>query len=435
MKSSLSFKIMTSFLSVLLAVNVNGAIVLDPSFDGDGLVTVDFETNESRGSFARYLFQQPSQRLIIGGEHVYPLPLAQAAGIAFCGLTSSGELDVNFGTNGKTLQILNNSFYRLVDVKQLSDGRYLRLWEQFAGFSNSAFLTRYNANGSLDQSFSANVNSFGSNVRAIGFALRQDGKINVIMAESGAGPYRLMRLNANGSRDQSFGTNGITSLNLSRLGSFTIVGIHIQTDGKIVLAGMANDRGTPSGGNIAWALRVDESGNLDRTFGLQGVVRVVFPTGTGIGIQGTFLQSDGKLLLVGRVGESPTDFDFLLLRLTKRGRGDVGFGQHGIVRTNLGTTGSIESAAAVVALSDGKLVVVGDFRPSGNDPSHFAVVRYSSTGVIEDTGLTAFYDGLSAIPTSVLVQPDGKIVVAGSTDTPDIINNGKRFAIARFLQE
>ena len=96
---------------------------------------------------------------------------------------------------------------------------------------------------------------------------------------------------------------------------------------------------------------------------------------------------------------------------------DPTFGTDGKVLTDFDHSTDIANAVAVQA--DGKLVLVGttyqdnDF--SGED---FAVARYNPDGTLDKTfgaggKVQTDFPGLAAVASSVLVQPDGKIVVAG----------------------
>ena len=126
---------------------------------------------------------------------------------------------------------------------------------------------------------------------------------------------------------------------------------------------------------------------------------------------GAVIQPDGKIVAVGRTIDRRGRWRFGLMRFTRSGRVDARFGRNGRVATAFGTKGA--SAAAAVALErNGKLVVAGGVRGAG-----FAVGRYTARGRLDRTfgrggKVTTAFRGY---PTAkgVAVQPDGKPVVVG----------------------
>src|SRR5262245_14652956 len=93
-------------------------------------------------------------------------------------------------------------------------------------------------------------------------------------------------------------------------------------------------------------------GDLDPTFGGDGIVTTAFPGGT-VSATSVVVQADGKLVLAG----SSSRGDFVLLRYTANGALDPSFGGDGVVTTDLG--GCCEFANALVLQPDGKLVAAG----------------------------------------------------------------------------
>ena len=151
------------------------------------------------------------------------------------------------------------------------------------------------------------------------------------------------------------------------------------------------------------------------------------------------LQHDGKIVVAGSTGQSSGNF-FAVVRLNGDGSLDTSFGSDGTLTTKLGQG---ESQAASVALqADGKIVVAGYtfFQPG----RLFALARYNSDGSLDTSfdgngKLTTQFSNVDDLPgfgfvqsfdqaTSIAVQADGKIVVAGYT----IKNSGTDFAIARY---
>jgi uncharacterized delta-60 repeat protein len=159
-------------------------------------------------------------------------------------------------------------------------------------------------------------------------------------------------------------------------------------------------------------IRFTADGGLDHTFSGDG--KLTFPIGTSEERMGLALQPDGKVLVAGRVtGTSPSDRDFFVERFRVGGAVDAGFG--GMVTTDF--AGGDDAASSVVVQPDGKIVVGGQAEIGGTFRP--ALVRYTSLGGLDHSFgggdgkvTTAVFDD-SRI-NAVAVQADGKIVAVGS---------------------
>ncbi|MFM9912013.1 MAG: beta strand repeat-containing protein [Methylophilaceae bacterium] len=241
-------------------------------------------------------------------------------------------------------------------------------------------------------------------------AVQVDGKILVAGYSDSATnkDFAITRYNADGSLDTSFGTAGIAIIAVGTGDDFT-TSIVLQNDGKILVAGYAR-----VGGNYDFALvRLNSNGTLDGTFGTAG--KVTTPIGAAGDIaNNVVLQADGKILLVGASFNGSND-DFAVVRYTAAGVLDTSFGAgNGIAITAIGAGN--DSAQSVIVQNDGRIVVAGNsFNGSNND---FAVVRYTTAGTLDTTFgttgiITADVNGSQDVAYSVALQQDGKIVVAG----------------------
>ena len=290
-------------------------------------------------------------------------------------------------------------------------------------------MVRYNADGSLDTTFgtggkiltptsAGSLNDYGNSV-----TVQADGKI-VVAGQgetSGAGDdVVVVRYNVDGTLDTGFGTGGkiVTPVGTGTSGD---VGnsVKVQADGKIVVAGY----GTGSGTGIDFAVvRYNANGTLDTTFGTGGTGKILTPVGTGTsGDTGTsvMIQADGKIVVAGYGTGSGTGIDVAVVRYNANGSLDTTFGTDGKILTPVGAGTSADLAYSVTVQADGKIVVagLGTGNGTGND---VAVVRYNANGSLDTTFgpngtgtiLTPVVPGSDA-GKSVIVQADGKIVVAG----------------------
>ena len=191
----------------------------------------------------------------------------------------------------------------------------------------------------------------------------------------------------------------------------------VQADGKILIAGSATDGGGRFYPDLL-LVRLNANGTPDLSFGTEGQVTLDFG-GDYYSREEAFavvVQSDGKILVGGRsalttTDVEPIDFDFALARFTTAGVVDAGFGSGGFVRTNMG---SQSDAVRGLAISAGGLIyAVGD---SGGDA---AVARYTSAGVLDiafdgDGKIVRDLGGADSLRGAV-VQSDSKLVAAGTT--------------------
>jgi uncharacterized delta-60 repeat protein len=284
----------------------------------------------------------------------------------------------------------------------------------------------------LDPQFSQDI------ARAV--AIAQDGKIIVVgTAYSGdqkGYDFVLVRYKPDGSVDgQAFGTNGRVTTDFPS-GNDDAVGVVIQPDGKIVVAGTVLDQsGELNSSDFALA-RYSPNGVLDPSFGTNGLVRVDF--GGVESASGIALQPDGKIVVAGQ-RQSNGNSDFLIARFLPNGALDTGFGDSGKVVTDFGAW---DIAWAVAIQNDGKIVAVGSTWGANFQPVHGVLARYNPNGTLDPSfsgSLGKFClllqscgkikvnlgGGFYDYPVSVALRKadgteDGKIVVAG------------QFGLARF---
>ncbi len=168
-------------------------------------------------------------------------------------------------------------------------------------------------------------------------------------------------------------------------------------------------------------------GALDTSFGTGGKVTTAIGSSDD-DANGVVLQPDGKIVAAG--SSYGTNDDFALARYNADGSLDAGFGTGGKVTTAIGS--STDEAFALALQADGKIVAAGYSYNGAN--ADFALARYNPDGLL-DPGFGAGGKVTTAIGSSgdvanaVALQPDGKIVAAGS------ISNGTNsdFALARYL--
>lgn len=248
-----------------------------------------------------------------------------------------------------------------------------------------------------------------------------DGTLVVAGASRVGGPshgrrFALARYTAAGKLDRRFGTGGkvLTGFGLRFVrprfpGGAGVASLAIRRDGKIVVAGYAYR--PPGLRYSAFALaRYTVSGRLDRTFGRKGTVLTSFGSRTSSTAAAVAIAPDGKIVAVGS--------GFALARYRPGGRLDPSFGHGGKVVTGFGAHTFYGTAEAVAIQPDGKVVVAGEVVPRGSRTTNLAVVRYNSDGSLDrsfGTGgrVVTQVGERDSYGAAIVVQPDGKIVVAG----------------------
>jgi uncharacterized delta-60 repeat protein len=321
---------------------------------------------------------------------------------------AGGDLDPAFGIGGKVTTDFNNNgdFGRAMALQP--DGKIVVGGSTVSNGTDFA-LARYNTNGSLDPAFgvggwtSTDFNGLFDAVR--GIALQTDGKIvaaGITTNGSTIFDFALARYNQDGSLDPSFGAVGKVVTDFS--GGFDDAdALLVQPDGKIVVAGTTSP---PAGGSTFALARYNTNGSLDLSFGSGGKVSTDFGA---IGL-GAALQQDGRIIVVGSSGGG-----FATARYNNDGSPDLGFGSGGRVVTMFASGAG--TAYAVTLQSDQKILVAGY---SGF--YDFTLARYGSTGDLDSSYgsggivITDFYGG-SDKGLAVALQTDGKAVVAGSAFT------------------
>ncbi|PYT00948.1 MAG: hypothetical protein DMF63_04585 [Acidobacteria bacterium] len=268
--------------------------------------------------------------------------------------------------------------------------------------------------GNLDPTFGVggkvrtDIQGDFDNIRAV--AIQGDGKIVVAgSAYNGTNiDFAVLRYNTNGTLDASFDGDGRVITPVSN-GDDLANGVAIQPDGKIVAAGFATTFGTDDFAVV----RYNADGSPDTTFDADGKATFnISPTFDDIATS-VAVQPDGNII-VGGFSNNGSDDDFTVIRLTDAGALDPTFNVIGI--STFPVQSGDDAANAVAIQSDGKIVVAG-YTETGNEKD-FGVARLTSTGLLD---LSFDIDGRVAssikvgddIANSVAIQLDGKIVAAG----------------------
>jgi uncharacterized delta-60 repeat protein len=299
----------------------------------------------------------------------------------------------------------------------------------------SIALARYNPDGSLDASFDGDgkVLTAVSNQDNFANAIVMSGTNIVVAGAALNGTYEafivLRYLGKDGSLDTSFNNGGGYVVTPIGTGGAAATAVAIQPGrlgqpDTIVAAGYSS--GT-SGNNSDFTLvRYFFDGTRDTTFGSNGIVTTDVGTNTFDFASALLIQNTGtqvnpvyKIVIGGSVNFSNNTDSFVLARYNSNGSLDTAFDGDGMVVTAFG--GSAERCQALT-FSGTKIVAVGvgAATPGVTQPGDFAVARYTANGTLDSTfdgdgkRLDDVGEAFEGAAKAVAIQPDGKIVVAGS---------------------
>jgi uncharacterized delta-60 repeat protein len=321
---------------------------------------------------------------------------------------ADSDLDQSFDLDGKVTTDFFGSYDSATTVLIQPNGKIVAVGSAQGGGDFAA--VRYDSFGTPDPAFGNGGRvaiNFGGGI-ALDGALQPDGKIVVVGRANSIDPtadFGLVRFDTQGNPDPAFGIGGKVATDFA--GDFdAATGVAIQSDGKIVVAGRAT-----IGGNADFAVaRYDANGVLDPTFGMGGKATLDFFGGKDGGAD-VAIQKDGKIVLASDV-QGLGSQDFGVARFTASGVPDALFGNGG--KATLDFAGGPDNGTSVALQSDGKIVVAG----TANNYAGFAAARFNTEGT-PDAGFGIggkVVTTLNGIANDLAVQSDGKIVLAGTTD-------------------
>jgi uncharacterized delta-60 repeat protein len=342
-------------------------------------------------------------------------------------LAQPGVLDYYFGNAGIALGSYSTQYSYAYAVAQQADGKIV-VTGYLQDTTLSTFVTRFDTNGVVDATFSNPIlviGQLGDYGRAI--TVQPDGKIIIAgFADNLSTDIYVARLLPSGDLDSTFGTGGIT---ITDFGNNTLDHAHdiaLQADGKIIVTGWVLDQDI----NIA-LLRYNNDGTLDSTFGVNGKVSTDIDSMTQQAYS-VAIQPDGKILVAGYTSTAVNGDNVVVIRYRTDGTIDPDFGVNGI--SNPAINQDDDGAYDMALQADGKIVLAG-FNYTVIPFADNLLVRLDTTGALDHSfgqgGVVAMnFTNNDNYATSVLIQPDGKIITTGRA-----ISATSDFLLARFKSD
>jgi len=373
---------------------------LDPTFGLGGRMTVSFGFGNPQVDFATAVALHPDGAIYLAG------PVTDADGdmeVGVARLDSSGSLDADFGVGGKAIvpfdlgEIDGDLFW---DMALQTNGKVLVAGEVHTLSPNVDFgVARLTSSGDPDLTFGSNglrvvfFDEGGSNgdfARAV--AIQPDGKIilaGTVEVGAGTADIGVVRLNSNSTNDSTFGTSGKLLIAFDGGGEDVDIGtdVALQKDGKIVVVGAAEAANSTMDFAIA---RINSDGTLDATFDGDGKTTVAYDLGGDWEdwVYAVAINPDGKIVVGGQVDGPNGDRDFGIARLDADGALDPTFGSGGktTVAFDL-VTGGTDTLYGLAVPSSGGIYVAGSVYLANND---------EDIGVAKVIGSVVFGDGFES---------------------------------------
>ena len=374
---------------------------MDTSFGGDGTVTTSFGPNLD---FGNDVLVQADGKIVLAG-------FAQIGGnydFAVARYNTDGSLDTGFGGDGMVTTAVGSGQDQGYSVAQQADGKLILAGSSHNGSEYKFTVVRYNTDGSVDTGFGtsgiATAAGAGGDDYANDVAIQSDGKIVVSgYNNSATNDFTVMRFNADGSLDSSFGDSGwvITPVGA---GDDRPSGMTLQDDGKILVSGRAQF----SDYDFA-VVRYNNDGSLDTSFGDDGkVITDIANDDYGYGV---VAKSDGTIVVTGMSKPGVTQ-DFALVKYNADGSLHTSFASPNALD---GRPTFTQGGAAVVLDSD---VTVFDEELSAAD--NFDGV----TLTLVRSGAANADDSFSATGNLTTLVEGGKFAISGTALGAVTTNSG-----------
>ncbi len=341
-------------------------------------------------------------------------------------LNPDGSVDATFNPNFDE---------RVLTIRLQPDGKILvgGVFTTIGGEPRNHF-ARLNPSGTIDSEFNPNVNGPVS-----GIALQADGKILLCGSFTSLHPlnvtlsvnrFYIARLNADGTLDNSFDPDA----------NNTVAAIALQSDGKILIGGTFttlnpnNTFTTDSSGVVTFTSNHTVGASRFARLNTDGTLDTTYTVGADDQIGAIAIQPDGKVVIAGlfsalhTTGGTQTASRLRVARLNADGSLDAAFDP------------KANAPVATVALqTDGKILLGGPFTTlTPNGASDYTVRKYAARlkvdGTVDSTFDLDLNEELGSRVDSLVVQPDGRILIAGTFTSLQPVGSAPRIARNHFAR-
>ncbi|MEY3343144.1 MAG: hypothetical protein RL090_828 [Bacteroidota bacterium] len=398
---------------------------LDTTFNGTGTNCISMGVQGSIGGMTPKIKIAPDGKFVLVNSG-FPASSA-AEDIMVCRLDTNGVLDPTFNGAGVLFVDMtntNNRPDRANDLDIASDGSIWAAGVTRTGgtpLDNEFAVVKVAPNGQLDLSFNGTgkklFNPTGFAEFGRGIRIQSDGKI--VLGGDAGGDMHVLRFDSTGLLDNTF--NGTGSLNVVFQSFSDMAELGIDSLGRIVVAGNL----TTSTGDVVTA-RILPNGTFDTNYGTNGKY-TFGTTGTSNIITQVHVQPDMKILIGGYSTTVAGGQDFLAARVDTSGVIDLTFNVQGYVTQSVLNGAVNEECNGLALMGDGRILLTGTLVLNSAINEDVGVVRLlpvitSGTGLEElasdfpvRVGPNPFQDELSILSQiegdAVLVDAMGKVVM------------------------
>jgi uncharacterized delta-60 repeat protein len=413
---------------------------LDPSFGTGGIAYITPDLVDAQELQPYKAIVLPDGKILFGGSLDAPttVPFEQTYRGMLARFNADGTVDTGFG---------NSSIPGVVALPQLVSDHRMENIESFARFDDGSlvavgisqvtsaekgFVVKMDENGAIDMTFAGGAGYVLIPLyyaHAVG--IDSQGRIVVAGESINTSTFvytaNVMRFNADGTPDSTFGDNGTVSLAWDGAGnSGYLADLVITADDGVIVAGRYEVYGSGLGADYAIA-KLDSGGAPDAAFGdggsrvfhdpsdssmINAILRIAATSDGGIAWAGYYYVSDtgSNPLIVGRLGSD--------------GSTDEAFGDAatpGYFRPAVEPTASSVYPSALLVQADGKLVVSATYS-AFPDKEDFLAIRATAAGQLDpDFGAGGIVqidlapppDGVYSESSAAALQPDGRIILGG----------------------
>lgn len=392
---------------------------LDSTFSADGIAIVHVQAGSRE--YGQCVAVQPDGRILVGGSRVQQG--ASVSSMLLARLMPDGTLDSDFGENGIVDTIMGGQAggsHDLFEIAVQTDGRIVAVGStQVIGEGFRVAVFRFNADGTLDPTFDEDgirVDDLGPGYQLYSsVAIGSDGGIvaaghleGVTISDVLVGRYL-----PNGVPDSTFSGDGFEVMDVAghRDEARAVI---LQPDDRIVIAGMTQD---PD--DFLWHVllaRYLPDGTLDAGFGSSGIMV------SDLVIDGEYanalaLRPDGTLLAAGTVNVDVA-YNMAVAAYDPAGMLDASFGTGGLANIENGPSSTVYD---IVLLPSGRIAV------SGESDDQLSTAMLLPDGTLDagfsGDGLVMHELGTFSNARGIAVQPDGKLIVAGSRVSPSTLTD------------
>lgn len=389
----------------MLATRYNSNGLPDNSFGTGGVVLTAAGTSDDE---AFGLAIQADGKIVMAGESYQS---GSSYRVALTRLLANGAVDNSFGTNGQVVTNLSSGADIAKDIAIQPDGKIVITGSVFNSTSaqTDMLCMRYLSNGNIDSTFGTTgkvyIDVSGKNDQANAVFIQSNGKIllggNALNTDS-VNVYCTTRLNADGTKDNFYGTGGMQTISFFGQGDIA-AGMAVFSNGRFIQAGQS----VAGASFFISMVKYKANGFADSSFSADGKNFTGIGSSDDAAYKMIKLPWDNSLLLAGT-----SNGYWVMAKFSRRSLAlDSSFGINGIVSTTYQHPNdpAAEPDIAVDAKT-GKIYLAGYAGKGG-----VTIIRFDKKGNIDKTfgskgevtyPLTIYYGGLA-------VQGDGKILIAG----------------------